>query len=162
MRASCSEPRAQDLSFRPSDVASLKFRMPLPRPRPMSGSRLAPKIRMMMKRMTSSSGIPRWPNMATPWSRAVRGNSITLCPDRPAARLAVAALTVAAVAGLSAAVVAQFASGVNVVEVYATVTDAAGEPVTGLTQADFIVRENGDAQQVSTFAAGEFPLSVAI
>jgi Ca-activated chloride channel family protein len=74
----------------------------------------------------------------------------------------VAALTVAAVAGLSAAVVAQFASGVNVVEVYATVTDAAGEPVTGLTQADFIVRENGDAQQVSTFAAGEFPLSVAI
>lgn len=73
-----------------------------------------------------------------------------------------AALTVAAVAGLSAAVVAQFASGVNVVEVYATVTDAAGEPVTGLTQADFIVRENGDAQQVSTFAAGEFPLSVAI
>ena len=50
----------------------------------------------------------------------------------------------------------------NVVEVYATVTDAAGEPVTGLTQADFIVRENGDAQQISTFAAGEFPLSVAI
>lgn len=70
-----------------------------------------------------------------------------------------AALTVA---GLSAAGFAQFASGVNVVEVYATVTDAAGEPVTGLTQADFIVRENGDAQQVSTFAAGEFPLSVAI
>ena len=70
-----------------------------------------------------------------------------------------AALTVA---GLSAAGFAQFASGVNVVEVYATVTDAAGAPVTGLTQADFIVRENGDAQQVSTFAAGEFPLSVAI
>lgn len=97
--------------------------------------------------------------MATPWSRAVRGNSITLCLKGPAARLAVAALTVA---GLSAAGFAQFASGVNVVEVYATVTDAAGAPVTGLTQADFIVRENGDAQQVSTFAAGEFPLSVAI
>ena len=68
----------------------------------------------------------------------------------------------AAAAALPAAGFAQFASGVNVVEVYATVTDAAGEPVTGLTQADFVVRENGDAQQVSTFAAGEFPLSVAI
>lgn len=50
----------------------------------------------------------------------------------------------------------------NVVEVYATVTDARGEPVAGLTQADFVVLENGEPQQVSTFAAGEFPLSVAL
>jgi Ca-activated chloride channel family protein len=35
-------------------------------------------------------------------------------------------------------------------------------PVTGLSRADFIVREDGEVQQVSTFAAGEFPLSVAI
>lgn len=57
---------------------------------------------------------------------------------------------------------AQFTSGVNAVEVYATVTDAKGAPVTGLAKEDFTVRENGGVQQVSTFAAGQFPLSVAV
>jgi Ca-activated chloride channel homolog len=56
----------------------------------------------------------------------------------------------------------QFTSAVNVVEVYATVTDKAGKPVTGLGREAFTVRENGEAQQISTFAAGEFPLSVAV
>jgi Ca-activated chloride channel homolog len=46
--------------------------------------------------------------------------------------------------------------------VYASVTDAAGEPVTGLTQADFIVAEDGRPQEITTFAAGEFPLALAI
>ena len=45
--------------LRPSFVASLKFWMPLPIPRPISGSRLAPKIRMMIARMMRSSGMPR-------------------------------------------------------------------------------------------------------
>jgi Ca-activated chloride channel homolog len=57
---------------------------------------------------------------------------------------------------------AQFTSAVNVVEVYATVTDQAGEPVTGLTREDFIVREDGAPQPVTTFAAGEFPLATAV
>jgi Ca-activated chloride channel homolog len=57
---------------------------------------------------------------------------------------------------------AQFTSGVSVVEVYATVTNEAGEPVTGLTRDDFVVREAGEPQSVSTFAAGEFPLTTAI
>lgn len=57
---------------------------------------------------------------------------------------------------------AQFASAVNVVEVYATVTDRGGAPVRGLEQADFVVREDGEPQQISTFSAGEFPLSVAV
>lgn len=57
---------------------------------------------------------------------------------------------------------AQFVSGVNVVEVYATVIDQAGEPVTGLTRAQFEVRENGEPQEVTTFAAGEFPLAAAV
>lgn len=57
---------------------------------------------------------------------------------------------------------AQFASGVSLVEVYATVTDARGEPVTGLTAADFQVREDGVRQTVTAFAAGEFPLSIVI
>lgn len=57
---------------------------------------------------------------------------------------------------------AQFTSGVSVVEVYAAVTDQAGKPVTGLTQADFTVLEEGRPQQISAFAEGDFPLSVAV
>ena len=69
-------------------------------------------------------------------------------------------LTLAAAEGLSSA--RQFTSGVNVVEVYATVADKAGQPVTGLSREAFTVRENGDPQQITTFAAGEFPLSAAV
>ena len=50
----------------------------------------------------------------------------------------------------------------NLVEVYASVTDSRGDPVPGLTQADFELREDGAVQTISTFAAGEFPLSVAL
>jgi Ca-activated chloride channel family protein len=57
---------------------------------------------------------------------------------------------------------ARFSSGVQLVEVYATVTDAKGEPVTGLRREDFEVYENNELQDVSTFAAGEFPLTVAL
>ena len=57
---------------------------------------------------------------------------------------------------------AQFSSQVQLVEVYATVTDANGELVTGLRQGDFAVYENNQPQQITTFAAGEFPLTVAL
>lgn len=56
----------------------------------------------------------------------------------------------------------QFSSSVQLVEVYATVTDGKGEPVTGLAEGDFRVFENGAPQRISTFAAGEFPLTVAL
>jgi Ca-activated chloride channel family protein len=56
----------------------------------------------------------------------------------------------------------QFTSGVNVVEVYAAVTDQDGQPVTGLRREDFSVLEDGRPQSVSAFAAGDFPLSVAV
>ena len=56
----------------------------------------------------------------------------------------------------------QFTSGVNLVEVYATVTDRQGEPVTGLTADGFQVAEDGFSQRITAFAAGEFPLAVAI
>src|SRR6185436_3406448 len=56
----------------------------------------------------------------------------------------------------------QFSSRVQLVEVYATVTDAAGQPVTRLRQSDFEVDEDGVRQDISTFAAGEFPLTVAL
>jgi Ca-activated chloride channel family protein len=57
---------------------------------------------------------------------------------------------------------AQFTSGVNLVEVYATVTDRQGEPVAGLTAADFQIAEDGAGQAISAFAAGEVPLAIAI
>lgn len=67
-----------------------------------------------------------------------------------------------AVIALAATLSAQFASGVNLVEVYASVTDERGQPMTGLTQDDFEVRENGELQRVATFAAADFPLSAAV
>lgn len=74
-------------------------------------------------------------------------------------------LTAIAIVGTlmgAAPVGGQFRSGVNLVEVYASVTDSQGVAITGLTQADFELREDGDVQAVSNFAAGEFPLSVAL
>ena len=57
---------------------------------------------------------------------------------------------------------AQFTSGVNLVEVYAAVTDQAGNPVPGLTRDDFTVLEDGQPQALSAFAEGDFPLSVGL
>jgi Ca-activated chloride channel homolog len=51
---------------------------------------------------------------------------------------------------------------VQLVEVYASVTDPSGEPVTGLQKGDFVVTEDGKPQAITTFAAGEFPLAVAL
>jgi len=64
--------------------------------------------------------------------------------------------------GSAGLVGAQFASTTEVVEVYATVTDQKGQPATGLTADAFTVLEDGAAQPVSVFAAGEFALSMAI
>jgi Ca-activated chloride channel homolog len=58
--------------------------------------------------------------------------------------------------------IAQFSSGVQLVEVYATVTDAKGELVTGLKESDFRIDEDDQPQEISAFAAGEFPLTVAL
>jgi Ca-activated chloride channel family protein len=58
--------------------------------------------------------------------------------------------------------VARFSSQVQLVEVYASVIDASGVPVTGLRREDFEVYEDGLPQDVSVFAAGEFPLTVAL
>ena len=57
---------------------------------------------------------------------------------------------------------AQFVSGVNLVEVYASVTDERGELVTGLTREDFEVKESNERQTVSTFAEGDFPLTAVV
>ena len=57
---------------------------------------------------------------------------------------------------------AQFTTGVSLVEVYATVTDRQGEPVTDLKAGDFRVLQDGEPQTITAFAAGEFPLAVAV
>jgi Ca-activated chloride channel family protein len=56
----------------------------------------------------------------------------------------------------------QFASSVNLVEVYASVVDAAGQPVRGLTADDFEIAEDGEPQKIAAFAAGDFPLTAAL
>jgi Ca-activated chloride channel family protein len=68
----------------------------------------------------------------------------------------------AVVLGSSALLGAQFAATTEVVEVHATVTDQKGQPAAGLTAEAFTVLEDGVEQPVSVFAAGEFPLTVAI
>jgi Ca-activated chloride channel family protein len=77
-----------------------------------------------------------------------------------AAALAAGAIPIAA--AQQEGPLAQFSSQVQLVEVYATVTDDKGELVTGLRQNDFEVYENDRLQQISAFAAGEFPLTVAL
>ena len=79
-----------------------------------------------------------------------------------AAFVLMAALAVAALPAQDQGGLPRFSSSTQLVEVYATVTDAKGEPVTGLRQSDFEVAEDGIAQEVTTFAAGEFPLTVAL
>jgi Ca-activated chloride channel family protein len=63
---------------------------------------------------------------------------------------------------LTVTLVAQFASGVSLVEVYVTVTDPAGEPITGLGRNDFHVFEDGTPQTIAAFTAGDVPLSIVI
>jgi VWFA-related protein len=67
-----------------------------------------------------------------------------------------------AATGLAPQLVAQFATGVQLVEVYATVARADGRSVTGLQASDFEVLEDGVVQPISVFVAGEFPVTVAL
>src|SRR5687768_1711637 len=129
-------------------MPSLKFLIALPMPRPSWGRRLAPKMMITMNRMIISSGNPSLPIGRSPCA------SIVPC-------ILLAGLALAALATGRAAA-AQFRSSIDAVEVYATVIDARGEPVMGLTAADFTVEEDGQRQAVTTFAAGEFPLALAV
>jgi Ca-activated chloride channel family protein len=72
------------------------------------------------------------------------------------------AVLAAAWLAAGAAAAPQFVSQVNLVEVYASVTDSSGHVVSDLTRDDFEVLEDGARQSISTFTAGEFPLAVAI
>src|SRR4030095_4159911 len=99
--------------------------MPRPMRRPISGSRLAPKIRMMIAKMISSSGSPMLPNMFHLTHRLyhVRIARIGLGLGLWAAGRAG---TDRGVTSVLAQEQAQFSTGVQLVEVYATVTDQRG------------------------------------
>jgi Ca-activated chloride channel family protein len=74
----------------------------------------------------------------------------------------VASIAVACTIAASAAARRQYASSVNLVEAYVTVTDRSGQPVTGLQSTDFEVLDDGQPQAIQAFAAGDFPLAVAL
>ena len=73
-----------------------------------------------------------------------------------------AALVLAAVALSGFAGGAQFSTGTELVEVYVSVSDSSGRPVTGLPRDAFTVEEDGVAQSVTTFAAGTMPLALGL
>ncbi|MPY87646.1 MAG: VWA domain-containing protein [Luteitalea sp.] len=72
-----------------------------------------------------------------------------------------AALTVP-MAGVQGLASGQYTSGVELVEVYATVTGRDGRPVSDLARDEFEVREEGVAQPIAAFATGALSLSVAL
>jgi VWFA-related protein len=76
----------------------------------------------------------------------------------------VTAIVCAAIAAAGVSALAQapqqptFRAGVELVEVQAVVTDAQGNPVTGLTQNDFEVVEGGKPQTIAAFSTVEIPI----
>ncbi len=91
----------------------------------------------------------------------MRGESLD-CITLARAVRALLALAIALALASAVPAAGQFTSGVNLVEVYASVTDNHGAAITGLTASDFELRENGELQTISAFASGSFPLSVAL
>lgn len=85
-----------------------------------------------------------------------------------APRPARAALAVASACGFAIGLAGQeqetarFTSGVELVNVTATVTDDDGRFVDSLRKEDFTVFENGRSQEVSYFTAGKVPVSLGI
>jgi Ca-activated chloride channel family protein len=57
---------------------------------------------------------------------------------------------------------AQFSAATDLVEVYVSVSDSAGRPVTGLPREAFTVHEDGVLQSITTFAAGTMPLALGV
>jgi Ca-activated chloride channel family protein len=93
--------------------------------------------------------------------RGARWRTAAILPPRTAHFVLVLGMSLG-LKVIAAAAWGQFASGVSLVEVYATVLDEQGAAVGGLSADDFTVAENGRGQQIQAFAAGNFPLSLAV
>jgi Ca-activated chloride channel family protein len=91
------------------------------------------------------------------------GTHVHTCSRARHARLvvAIAGVVIAALIRLDAQN-AVFKSGIDMVPLTVTVTDAAGKYKTGLTQGDFAVLEDGVPQMLSFFASEEVPVDVAL
>ena len=76
--------------------------------------------------------------------------------------VAAAALAALAVVSTDAQETFRFRSGVELINVTATVTDDEGRFVPGLRQEDFRVYEDGEEQQVSHFSSERVPVSLGI
>jgi VWFA-related protein len=80
-------------------------------------------------------------------------------PSRP---VIVAAAVVAAAASVAAQEGFRFKSGVELVNVTATVSDRDGRFVSGLTKDDFTVYDDGRAQEITQFSNERVPVSLGI
>ena len=80
---------------------------------------------------------------------------------RPLAALFIAAGTVAALAGQEQGTVS-FKSGVDLINVTATVTDGEGRFVSGLRKEDFTIYEDGERQEITHFNNERAPVSLGI
>lgn len=101
-----------------------------------------------------------FPRAASDGRLSVRGTAVIL--SSPLRLFIPVFLIYLAINAMDGAAAGQFASGVSLVEVYATVVDQKGDPVAGLAADEFIVEENGRRQAIQAFSAGEFPLSLAV
>jgi Ca-activated chloride channel homolog len=81
---------------------------------------------------------------------------------RPLLPAGLAAALVAAPLALSGSGRAQFSAATDLVEVYVSVSDSTGRPVTGLPREAFTVHEDGVRQSITTFAAGTMPLALGV
>ena len=84
---------------------------------------------------------------------AVATAAVTLTAQQP---------TSSAGAGDDGRVRGRFRSGVELINVTATVSDAAGRFVPGLRQEDFIIHEDNELQEVSYFSAERVPVSLGL
>lgn len=71
-------------------------------------------------------------------------------------------LSAAALLPLPVQTQATFSSSANTVAIYATVVDGSGRLVTGLTAADFEVKDDGKQQTLTQFEAGTLPITIVM
>ena len=83
-------------------------------------------------------------------------------PARATALAVVTALSLGAALAGQDQDTARFTSGIELVNVTATVTDDDGRYVDSLRKEDFAVYENGRSQEVSHFSSGKVPVSLGI